>query len=71
MVLNLDENKTFLDRDEKKKVDAVKDFYEKYTIEDDTVVKILTFFGKIGIPIIFFVFITGYWVTGMSKFISG
>ena len=58
-------------RDEKKKVDAVKDFYEKYTIEDDTVVKVLTFFGKVGVPIIFLVFIAGYWVTGISKFISG
>lgn len=51
-----------------KKVDAIRDFYEKRAIHDDTIANVLTSFGKYGIPIIFLIFVTAYWTTGIFKY---
>ena len=60
-------NKTIF-RNEKKKVDAVKEFYEKNALNDEFIVKVLTSFGKFGTPVIFMLFAAIYWTTGMSKY---
>ena len=55
-------------RDEMKKVDAIKEFYSKGAINDETIVTCLTSFGKYGIPIIFLIFTVTYWTTGILKY---
>ena len=57
-----------LGRDEMKKVDAIREFYNKRAIDDETIVKFLTSFGKYGIPLIFLIFTIVYWTTGISKY---
>ena len=39
-----------------KKVDAIREFYNKGAINDETIVYSLTSFGKYGIPTIFLIF---------------
>ena len=51
-----------------KKVDAIREFYNKRAIDDETIVKFLTSFGKYGIPLIFLIFTIVYWTTGISKY---
>ena len=51
-----------------KKVDAVREFYNKGVINDETIVTGLTSFGKYGIPTIFLIFTVTYWTTGILKY---
>ena len=55
-------------RDEKKKINAVKDFYDNTKFTDENIVKILTMFGKLGTPMIFLTFAGIYWTTGILKY---
>ena len=55
-------------RDEKKKINAVKDFYDNTKFTDENIVKILTMFGKLGTPMIFLIFAGIYWTTGILKY---
>ena len=55
-------------RDEMKKVDAIREFYNKGAINDETIVYGLTSFGKYGIPTIFLIFTITYWTTGILKY---
>ena len=55
-------------RNEQKKIDAVREFYKNRTSKDETVMNILTYFGKYGIPVIFMIFAAIYWITGISKY---
>lgn len=56
------------ERDESKKVNAIREFYNKRAINDETIVVFLTSFGKYGIPSIFFIFTIVYWTTGILKY---
>ena len=58
-------------RDEMKKVDAIREFYNKGAIKDETIVTSLTSFGKYGIPTIFLIFTVTYWTTGILKYFWG
>ena len=55
-------------RDEKKKVDAVKQYYEDHATDDDTAVRMLTRVGVYGTPVFFLAFASVYWTTGMAKY---
>ena len=55
-------------RDELKKVNAIREFYNKRPIDDETIVEFLASFGKYGIPSIFLIFTIVYWTTGILKY---
>ena len=59
---------TLDERDELKKVNAIREFYNKRTIDDETIVTFLASFGKYGIPSIFLIFTIVYWTTGILKY---
>ena len=51
-----------------KKVNAIREFYNKRPIDDETIVEFLASFGKYGIPTIFLIFTIVYWTTGILKY---
>ena len=61
-------NATVDERDESKKVNAIREFYNKRAIDDETIVVFLVSFGKYGIPSIFLIFTIVYWTTGILKY---
>ena len=61
-------NVTVDERDESKKVNAIREFYNKRAIDDETIVVFLASFGKYGIPSIFLIFTIVYWTTGILKY---
>merc|ERR1719342_467247 len=65
---NLMRDYNLVHREEKKKINAVKDFYENTKFTDENIVKILTLFGKLGTPMIFLTFAGIYWTTGILKY---
>ena len=58
-------------RKEKEKVEAVGNYYVNTASANQKIVKFFVFVAKIGIPVLFAVFVSVYWTFGIMKYISG
>ena len=61
----------FTSRNEKKKLEELKNHYENISGKEEPIEQKLTSSSKFGLPIVFLIFSSVYWAAGLLKYLKG